>query len=499
MSELIEGIEVKEVRGSVDMDVSDASYSTGAIKRGSLFVAFKGTKADGHDFAKDAVGLGAVAIVSERPVDVGGDVANVIVANSRLALGVISSRLNGNPSGSMKLFGVTGTNGKTTTTYLIESILRTAGCNPGVIGTVEYRWGGRSMTAPHTTPFSSDLQQLMASMLKGGCDSVAMEVSSHALDQERVVGTQFDVGIFTNLTPEHLDYHEDMDDYFRAKAILFERLLEEGGKPGATAVINADDPYGADLVGRASVPVVTFGMEDGVDVRGIDIVSNLDGVSMTIESPKGSFGIKSKLRGGFNAQNILAAVAAAIATGIGIDLIKGGVESLRCVPGRFEAIENDRGLLALVDYSHTPDSLEKALGHAKELTQGGRLIAVFGCGGDRDRSKRPLMGAAAARIADVAIVTSDNPRTERPEEIIEEIMPGVKESMKPLTDGLGYEVVPDRRSAIVRAAEIARDDDVIIVAGKGHEDYQILGTERIHFDDREVLAEVLRAEGYGKG
>jgi UDP-N-acetylmuramoyl-L-alanyl-D-glutamate--2,6-diaminopimelate ligase len=488
LSELIDGIKVKEILGPSDVEVSDISYSTDGVRPGSLFVAVRGTKADGHDFARDAVRMGAGAVVSERNLDLGGDATNVVVPDSRVALGVIAARACGDPTGGMKLFGVTGTNGKTTTTYMIESILRSAGFNPGVIGTVEYRFGGVSLPAPHTTPLALDLQRLLARMLSEGCDSCAMEVSSHALDQERVVGSRFDVGIFTNLTPEHLDYHDGMDDYFRAKAILFERLLRDGGKEHASAVINIDDPYGKNLVERACVPVTTFGTAGDADVRGSDIRSDIRGISMRVETPKGPVEIESKLRGSFNVQNMLAAIAGALSAGIDLGSIKAGVESLGCVPGRFEAVENGRDVLALVDYSHTPDALAKALEHAAELKGDGRLIAVFGCGGDRDRQKRPLMGAAAARLADVAIVTSDNPRTEEPGSIIEQILPGVREHMEETSGGNGYEVIADRRRAIARAVEMASPGDVIVVAGKGHEDYQILGTKKIHFDDREELA-----------
>lgn len=488
LSELIDGIGAKEIAGPSDVEVSDISYSTDGVCPGSLFVAMRGTRTDGHDFAKEAVSRGASAVVSETRLDLGGDATNVVVPDSRIALGIMAARACGDPTSKMKLFGVTGTNGKTTTTYLIESILRSAGFNPGVIGTVEYRFGGVSLPAPHTTPLALDLQRLLARMRDEGCDSCAIEVSSHALDQERVVGSRFDVGIFTNLTPEHLDYHDDMDDYFRAKAILFERLLRDGGKEGASAVINADDPYGRNLVERARVPVMTFGTESSADVRGLDIRSDIGGIWMRVETPKGSVEIASKLRGGFNAQNILAAMAGAVSAGIDLNSVKAGVEALACVPGRFEAVENERGVLALVDYSHTPDALAKALEHATELKGCGRLIAVFGCGGDRDRQKRPFMGAAAARIADIAIVTSDNPRTEDPGSIIEQILPGVRAHMEEASGGDGYEVIADRRSAISRAVEISMPGDVIVVAGKGHEDYQILGKERIHFDDREELA-----------
>lgn len=489
LSELICDIDVVKVLGPSDVDVAGLAYRAQDAHAGYCFVALVGSKSDGHAFARDAIRAGASVVVSQKALDIGGDATNVVVKDSRIALGRISARFFGDPSAKLALIGITGTNGKTTTTYVLESILRNAGMHPGVIGTVEYRYNGRSFPAPHTTPQSLDLQGLLADMHKGGCDSCAMEVSSHALDQHRVAGARYDVGVFMNLTPEHLDYHEDMQAYFDAKALLFECVLAEGGKTGATAVINIDDPYGAKLVTRSRVPVLRFGLGDEAEVRGSGIETGLEGLRMRIDTPQGAIRIHSKLRGGFNAQNILAAVAAACAAGIGLDAIKNGIEALHSVPGRFEAVDNDRGVLALVDYAHKPDALTKVLSFAKGLSGAGRLIVVFGCGGDRDRHKRPLMGKAAGSIADIVLVTSDNPRTEKPEAIIEEILPGVKACMSPLSDDAGYEVISDRKSAIERAVSLSQPGDVIVVAGKGHEDYQIVGTRKIHFDDREVLTQ----------
>nr|HPM42094.1 UDP-N-acetylmuramoyl-L-alanyl-D-glutamate--2,6-diaminopimelate ligase [bacterium] len=334
------------------------------------------------------------------------------------------------------------------------------------------------------------LQKLLSRMREKGADSCAMEVSSHALAQERVAGCHFDAAIFTNLTPEHLDYHSDMESYFEAKALLFEELLANSGKENAFAAINVDDPYGRDLKKRCPVPVCTYGLSSSADVRASDLSFDASGLSMRVTARSGSFACRSALCGKFNALNILGAATAAEGMGIGLSAIEEAVSGVEVVPGRFESVANSKGILTLVDYAHTPDALENALSNARELTRG-RLIAVFGCGGDRDRAKRPMMGRAAGSLADVAIVTSDNPRTEEPSAIIGEILPGVREVSSPFDGERGYEVVEDRREAIGRAVEIAREGDVVVVAGKGHEDYQIVGTVKRKFDDREVLKEFL--------
>ncbi|MFH0798902.1 MAG: UDP-N-acetylmuramoyl-L-alanyl-D-glutamate--2,6-diaminopimelate ligase [Pseudomonadota bacterium] len=493
LHELIREVESCELHGSADVEVCDIAYRASEAKAGSCFVAIRGTVADGHDFAADAVERGAVAVVSERPAALGGAAVNVVVKNSRQALARMSAALFGNPSKAIKLVGVTGTSGKTTTTYLLESIFESAGLKAGVIGTVEYKYGGIREIAPHTTPESYELQRLLSRMKERGVAACAMEVSSHALDQNRVDACHFDCAVFTNLTPEHLDYHADMDSYFAAKATLFEDVLSRSAKSGVFAAINAGDPRSAALADCCKAPVVLYGLDGDFDVRGTRVSSDAGGLKMRVDTPQGSFDCSSRLCGRFNAENILAAVAVAGRMGIGIDAMRAGLASAPVVPGRFEAIANSRRILALVDYAHKPDALEKVLSCARELVDGdgGRLIVVFGCGGDRDRGKRPLMGRTAARFADIAIVTSDNPRTEDPAAIIDEIMPGVKDAAHPLKDGRGYEVIPDRRGAIVRAVEIAKRGDVVIVAGKGHEDYQIIGTKKIPFDDREILRELL--------
>lgn len=492
LRDLIVDLDIVRVKGSLDVAVRDITCRSQDVANGHCFVALSGTKIDGHAYIDDALKNGASAIVSERAIDNDG-VANVIVNDARLALASISARHFNDPSAEMKLVGITGTNGKTTTTYLIEAIIRECGGNPGVIGTISYKYAGLEEAAPNTTPQSYDLQKLFRKMRDLGVDSCAMEVSSHALVQQRAAKCRFDCAVFTNLTPEHLDYHRDMDDYFAAKRILFDELLPRDGKQGACAIVNVDDKYGAALARSCRSKVLTYGFADGADVRGSDLRFDGAGLVMEIKTPTGPFECRSQLVGKFNAMNILAATATAISLGFGIDRIRSALLKVESVPGRFETVKNGRGILAIVDYAHKPDALENVLSCAREIIEkrGGRLIVVFGCGGDRDRQKRPLMGSAAGRLADVAIITSDNPRTEVPSAIIEEILPGIRDVAVPFDGERGFEVIEDRRSAIARAVSIAKSGDLIIVAGKGHEDYQIIGDRKIHFDDREVLGELL--------
>lgn len=493
LSELINGMDGCAVTGSTDVEVCNLAYSVSEVKGGSCFVAIRGSTADGHDFASEVVSRGAVAVVSQRTVDLPPAVTNVVVPSSRRAMALMSAKFFGDPTGQMRLIGVTGTNGKTTTTYLLESMLSAAGRNPGVIGTVSYRYASKEEAARHTTPESVDLQRLLSRMLHAGVDSCAMEVSSHALVQDRVAACRFDCAVFTNLTPEHLDYHGQMEAYFAAKSRLFEEHILAGGKPDAFAVINGDDPHGRKIAGRCQVPKLIYGFGTRADVRGTDLNFDSQGLTMKIATPDGAISVRSRLCGRFNAQNILAATAVAWRWGIPLDVVGRAVESVTCVPGRFEAVANDREIMALVDYAHTPDALENVLAHARELKGGpnNRLIVVFGCGGDRDRAKRPLMGKAAGRLADVVIVTSDNPRSEKPGSIINEILSGVREVAGQLRGGMGYEVIENRREAVDRAVKLAWPGDVIVVAGKGHEDYQIIGSKKLHFDDREVLVQCL--------
>jgi UDP-N-acetylmuramoyl-L-alanyl-D-glutamate--2,6-diaminopimelate ligase len=486
LRKLLAVLEEVQVIGDIDFEVQDIAYHAAQVKPGSCFVAVRGQCADGHDYVNEAVRRGAAVVVSEKPVKVPSKVTNVVVHDARDALARLSTEYFSNPSLNMKLVGVTGTNGKTTVTYMLEAIFAAAGFIPGVIGTVEYRYGKVRKKAEHTTPESYELQKLLSDMVGKGVDACAMEVSSHALDMGRVVGCHFDGAIFTNLSEEHLDYHGEMEAYFASKAVLFEHRLVTSHKGNVFAVINADDPYGRRLVGSVHVPIWRYGIDEKADVSCSLKMCDERGLDMIVNTPRGQANLRSRLMGRFNALNILGAIAAGLAMGIDLSTAVGAIEAVEKVPGRLESVPNDRDILAFVDYAHTPDALKNVLLQARGLAKG-RLIVVFGCGGDRDRAKRPLMGKAVAEAADIAVVTNDNPRTEDPQAIIDMILPGIEDgAMK------GYEVILDRKDAIAKAVEIAKAGDVIVVAGKGHEDYQIVGTKKKHFDDREALEDLLK-------
>jgi UDP-N-acetylmuramoyl-L-alanyl-D-glutamate--2,6-diaminopimelate ligase len=415
----------------------------------------------------------------------------------------IAARFHGRPSRRLSLVGVTGTNGKTTTTYVLESIWRAAGRVPGVIGTINYRVGDREWPAALTTPQPVDLQGLLADMAGAGATDVAMEVSSHALALDRVRDCDFDGAVFTNLTRDHLDFHDDMESYFEAKARLFTEVLPSSTKPEPFAVIHRDDPFGARLVERARTRVVTFGRGDDADVAPIGVGSSITGLRGGIRVGRERLDIDSPLVGDAHLQNLLAATATAVAQSIAPEAIREGIARCRAIPGRMERVDGGAPFAVLVDYAHTPDALERALAALRELTAG-RLVVVFGCGGDRDRGKRPIMGEAAARLADLVVLTSDNPRTEDAAAILRAIEQGVRQGgLEPIDAAAasdaerGYVVVADRKRAIRLAIDLARPDDVVLIAGKGHEPYQILGTEKRPFDDRvearRSLEEVLPA------
>lgn len=456
---------------------------------GSLFFAVHGGAHDGHQFIDAAHQAGAAAIIGEAPYS--GSAPYVQVADSRFAMGQVAAELHGNPSKSFLLVGITGTSGKTTTSYLVESILQAAGHRVGVIGTVNFRYDGKVFESTHTTPGAIELQELLARMKKEGCTAVVMEVSSHALKQHRVAHCAFDGMIFTNLSPEHLDYHPDMEDYFRSKSILFHEFaafsVQSGKKP--FGAVNQDDEHGRRLISEFSERGVS-GFQWAPFGLGLPEVSLSAGVE-GIQGRVGEMRIRSPLAGQFNASNILAAVTVCRGMGVAPDLIQQGVSALQMVPGRLERVESTRGIHVFVDYAHKPDALEKVLKSLREIRASHRLITVFGCGGDRDRKKRPLMGKIAVELSDSVVVTSDNPRTENPDSIIREILAGIPK-------GFSYLVEPDRRKAIRAAIQQAQPGDIVLIAGKGHEDYQIIadpsapnGTRKIHFDDREVAAEAL--------
>ncbi len=495
--ELIDCIRPLRVAGETAGAVTGLVYDSRRVSPGCAFFALRGSHVDGHRFIDEAIARGAAVIVTEEPLEISGATA-LTVANARRALAEASALFFGQPARQMRVVGVTGTNGKTTITYLLEAILAAARLRPAVIGTVNYRYAGNETEASHTTPESYHLQEVIAGFRQQGADALIMEVSSHALEQNRVAGIGFEVGIFTNLTPEHLDYHQTMDAYFASKKKLFdEYIVPQGGRP----VVNIDDPYGRVLAAGLG-DALTCGLSDDAAVRAENVVLSRDGIRAEIVSPRGRFGLRSELLGNFSVSNILCAVSAAMAMEISIEAILEGISRVPVVPGRIEKIGNDRDALILVDYAHTGDALENVL---KAVTGLGarRVITVFGCGGDRDRSKRPVMGEIAARYSDLVIVTSDNPRTEDPQGIIDEILPGVRrhfsadldEEQLLAADARGVYVTADRRAALNMGVAALQPGDLLLVAGKGHEDYQILGTEKTHFDDREEIREALRAPG----
>jgi UDP-N-acetylmuramoyl-L-alanyl-D-glutamate--2,6-diaminopimelate ligase len=504
LGELLQAGDVEETQGNIERAVAGLAYDSRRVKPGFVFFAVPGTKTDGHEYIADALSRGAAALVVERPVAHRGEAATIRVRNVRRAMGNWAARFYDYPSRGTKVAGVTGTNGKTTVTYILESMFRAAGMATGVVGTVNYRYRDCALPAPHTTPESLDLHGLLAEMARAGVEAVAMEVSSHALELERVRGIDFDVAIFTNLTRDHLDFHADMEHYFLSKSKFFTDYLPASVKGKKSAVIHGGDAKGRELLEKVAalgVHVVSYGHDANWDVHPIDVHGDLAGLKGKIQIGGRPVAFSSPLIGSTNLENILAAAAAAFALGIEPDAIARGIGALKSVPGRLEKIENGRGVTVLVDYAHTPDALERALKLLKPLTPG-RLVAVFGCGGDRDRGKRPLMGEAAARLADIAVLTSDNPRTEDPLKILEEVETGAKksgakkistasETRNPKLETGFYLVEPDRRAAIRLALERARRGDLVLLAGKGHEDYQILGTQKIHFDDREVAREEL--------
>ncbi|HEV2825754.1 MAG TPA: UDP-N-acetylmuramoyl-L-alanyl-D-glutamate--2,6-diaminopimelate ligase [Actinomycetota bacterium] len=476
-----------EVRGDAGTMVTDVVLDTRTVVPGALFCCVPGARVDGHDLAGKALDAGAAALCVQRPLDL--EAPQLVVPNVRDALAPLAAAFFDHHSGRFDLVGVTGTNGKTTTTYMLEAIFRAAGRVPGVLGTVEVRVGDERRPAVHTTPEAPDLQRLLAEMADAGVQAAAMEVSSHGLALHRVDGTRFKAAIFTNLTQDHLDFHADLEDYYLAKRRLFTAPFTPLG------VVNVDDLHGRQLAGTAEVATVTTGTAADAEWRATEVTAALEGTSFRLSSPAGSRLVRLRLAGQFNVANALGALAAADALGIDLDTAVAGLEALAGVPGRFERVDAGQPFTVLVDYAHTPDSLDNLLRAARAVT-GGRVIVVFGCGGDRDRAKRPLMGEIAGRLADVAVVTSGNPRSEAPEAIVAQGAEGVAGSAGP--DGFLVEI--DRRAAIRAALAMAGPGDAVLVAGKGHEQGQeFAGGRKVPFDDRQVAAEELRALLGGPG
>ncbi|MCG6551706.1 MAG: UDP-N-acetylmuramoyl-L-alanyl-D-glutamate--2,6-diaminopimelate ligase, partial [Candidatus Magnetominusculus sp. LBB02] len=480
IAQILDKIGVREINGNLNKQAAGISYDSRAIEKGTMFFALKGQHSDGHAYIEEAIKRGAHSIIYEDEIDtdsIGGkDILLIRVDNVRRALAYVASRYYGEPSKELRLTGITGTNGKTSTCYLMRSILTAYGKKSGMIGTIQYLVGDTVYSAHHTTPEAPEFQMYLNKMVEQGCEYAVSEISSHALAQYRVDAAEFDVVVFTNLTRDHLDYHKDMYDYFNSKKRLFNELL----KPGGVSIINADDAFGRELIKErlsGGTDVITYGMDSRADVRAVNIKRFANGLDFTISYGSSEFNIVSKLRGYVNIYNILAAFSASVALGISYEAIIGGISQLKSVRGRFEPVECGQDFSVIVDYAHTDDALHNLIDSMRKLCTG-RIITVFGCGGNRDMGKRPLMGRIASELSDYAIVTSDNPRYEEPNDIIKHILDGIA--------GSAYAVEPDRKSAIKMAVNMAATGDVVLIAGKGHENYQDIKGVRHPFDDREL-------------
>jgi UDP-N-acetylmuramoyl-L-alanyl-D-glutamate--2,6-diaminopimelate ligase len=483
--------------GPQDIDLSGICYDSRKVQPGTAFFALRGTLTDGHDFVAAAIEKGARAVFLEKDIPLPDDVAGILVEDTRKAMAQAAINFFNNPAADMTLIGVTGTNGKTTVCYQLEAIFLAAGRKPAVLGTVNYRFGEKIYPAPNTTPESADLIRILAEFRDAGADAVIMEVSSHGLDQHRIDGLLFDVGVFTNLSPEHLDYHGDMEAYFDVKKRFFSEFIKQGT---GMAVVNIDDPYGLRLAGGLK-RVWRCSRSPEADIHLGEVETTFTGTDGFLYCSRGEMHITSGMFGSFNISNLMVTAGAALAAGIELPLIEGGLSEAPQVPGRLEPVENNRGAFILVDYAHTADALKNVLTAIKELNPT-RLITLFGCGGDRDRGKRPQMGEVAARLADIVILTSDNSRSEDPRVILEEIRSGIRPSIMseiPQTDGRmvgrkGFISIVDRREAIRYAVSLLVPGDVLLVAGKGHEDYQIIGDRRLEFKDRDEIVQALAGQ-----
>jgi UDP-N-acetylmuramoyl-L-alanyl-D-glutamate--2,6-diaminopimelate ligase len=468
--------------GVGEVEITSLAYDNRLVQAGTLFFCVPGFTRDGHDFASDAVARGAVALVVERDLPL--DVPQIKVESVRAAMAPTAAAFYGDPTKTLQTVGITGTNGKTTTAFIVRALLEGDGRQTGLLGTVKSIIGGTEHAVQRTTPEAIDLQRTFREMLDGRDQAAVMEVSSHALELGRADAIHFAAAIFTNLTQDHLDFHPTMEDYFAAKRMLFVP------EPPPAAVVNIDDPYGARLAAELEAPT-TFALRTEADYRATDMSTGLHSSQFTVQTPDGPLHLTSSLRGEFNVYNVLGALAAARAVGVPLETCERAIAAAGQVPGRFETVDAGQGFAVLVDYAHTPDSLENVLTAARKLTES-RLITVFGCGGDRDRGKRPLMGEIGGRLADLAIVTSDNPRSEEPEAILEEVLAGMKDA----TARVESEV--DRRRAIARAIEAAETGDVVVIAGKGHERGQEFAHgHKIDFDDVTVAREILHGVSVG--
>lgn len=495
---LLQNMAVLSSGGRLATEIESLTCDSRQVAPGTLFFALRGSKTDGHQYIKQAIAAGAVAIVLEDSSCAPDTVPWVQVADGRISMASLAARFYGYPTREIPLVGITGTNGKTTTTYLVEGILQAADMPAAVLGTISYRFGSTVIEASHTTPESTELQGIFRRLADDGAQAFVMEVSSHSLEQHRVDGCSFNVGVFTNLTRDHLDYHGSMEAYGAAKQRLFSQLLQG---ESCRAVINLDDPAADAFISAAACPVITYGLTEGADITAQQLTSTVEGISGQLVLKGQQTPFHSRLVGSYNLSNILAAAAAGVALGLTPQQIVTGIEQQKSVPGRLERVATTCGVTCLVDYAHTGDALENVLSTLKQLATG-RIITVFGCGGDRDNGKRPIMGRIAAQYSDLAVVTSDNPRTEDPQRILEQIRDGiiplgvreyqVHECIPGMNRDKGFVVLENRREAIRLAANLAQPGDILLLAGKGHEDYQIIGTTKHHFDDREEAAAAFR-------
>lgn len=480
LRKLLKNISIVDTQGDLDVDIKHIATHSKQVSPGSLFMALKGTRNNGQAYIDEAIARGAVAIlVEEIPLNGKNGVTYIRVSNAREAVAKVASAFYQHPAEKLTLIGITGTNGKTTTSFLIASILEQAQRRPGIIGTIKYQYAGKIIPASLTTPDSLELQKLFYEMLAANTTDVVMEVSSHALFYKRVEGCKFKLAIFTNLSRDHLDFHKNMEAYFNCKKELFTYYLA----PEGVSIINVDDTWGQKLLEviahySPSINFLTYGLSTQAQVRAQEASFSLDGINATIQTPKGSFSLVSPLIGQPNLYNLLAATAAGIALDIPLTIIKSGLEKVKLVKGRLEHF-SAKGIEVFIDYAHTPDALKQVLTTLRPLCKG-KLITVFGCGGDRDRGKRSMMGEIASQLADKIIITNDNPRHESSRQIIQDIEMGIKKDIP-------YCIIPDRRQAIAWAIKYAEKGDIVLIAGKGHEDYQIIGDKKYHLSDREEV------------
>ena len=489
LKDIISTLDVQQVQGDQNVSIQDITADSRAVKLNSLFIALDGATVDGHNYIDKAVAAGAVAVIVSKPVTVPDDVCVITVSDTRQAMMVCVPYFFDYPANRMRMVGVTGTNGKTTTTHMIRHILKAQGHKVGVIGTVHIMIGDTSYPIHNTTPDVVDLQHILHQMVQENVEYCVMEVSSHALALGRVSGVEFDTAVFTNLTQDHLDFHKTFENYLAAKCKLFEQVsASDQVKDNKGAVINIDDSYGHRVMEKTTAPTITYSTLGKGTLNASDVHMSTKNSQYTVNYKGESYPVSMNTTGLFNVYNTLAAIGACLQEGISMEAIDTALKTFSSVPGRFELIEEGQDFAVVVDYAHTPDGLQNILETAKAIKEN-RIIIVFGCGGDRDATKRPIMGRIAAKYGDKIYVTSDNPRTEDPVQIVKDVEVGVKEALR---DGTSYEVIVDRREAINHAIHDAKAGDIVIIAGKGHENYQILKNETIHFDDREEARKALK-------